>query len=105
MTRLDHLLTCLAEECMEVAQRATKALRFGINETQPGLPGAGTNAQRLVYEFNDLLAVYRKLKCCGGAEGMLQFPSARETAIADKEAKVEKFLEYSAIQGRLTTDK
>lgn len=28
MNRSEHLLSCLAEECAEVAQRVSKALRF-----------------------------------------------------------------------------
>ena len=32
MTREEHLLTIVAEECAEVAQRATKALRFGLTD-------------------------------------------------------------------------
>ena len=34
MTREEHLLTIVAEECAEVAQRATKALRFGSNRSK-----------------------------------------------------------------------
>ncbi len=30
-----EILTILIEECAEVQQRATKMLRFGIEETQP----------------------------------------------------------------------
>lgn len=30
------LLVLLAEECVEVAQRATKAIRFGLGEIQEG---------------------------------------------------------------------
>jgi hypothetical protein len=36
MTREQHLLTILAEECGEVVQRASKAIRFGLDESQPG---------------------------------------------------------------------
>ena len=36
MTREEHLLTIVAEECNEVAQRATKALRFSLEEIEPG---------------------------------------------------------------------
>ena len=50
-----YLLTCLAEECGEVAQRCTKALRFGINEIQPG--HEATNYARLWGELCDLQAV------------------------------------------------
>jgi hypothetical protein len=35
MNPTEHLLSCLAEECAEVAQRASKSLRFGLSEVQP----------------------------------------------------------------------
>lgn len=50
-----ELLTILVEECAEVQQRATKALRFGIEETQPGQPD--DNAKRLAHEIGDLTEV------------------------------------------------
>ena len=50
-----ELLTILIEECAEVQQRATKILRFGVDEIQPGQPH--DNTQRLSVEVGDLLAV------------------------------------------------
>lgn len=94
MTRTDHLLTCLAEECMEVAQRVTKALRFGLEEVQPGQDL--TNAERICQEFQDLIAVYSML----GGSGVLPFPD--EAQAKKKLEKVEKFLAYSDQQGRLS---
>ena len=55
MNRLGHLLWILAEECAEIAQRASKASRFGMDEVQPG--HALTNEQRIWQEMNDLAAV------------------------------------------------
>ncbi len=43
----------LIEECAEVQQRATKLLRFGVREVQPGQPH--DNAYRLGMEVGDLL--------------------------------------------------
>lgn len=51
----DHereLLTILIEECSEVQQRATKMLRFGRDEVQPGQ--TASNRERLSYEIGDL---------------------------------------------------
>lgn len=45
----------LIEECAEVQQRATKLLRFGPTEVQPGQPH--DNAWRLGLEIGDLLQV------------------------------------------------
>ena len=48
MTREEHLLTIVAEECNEVAQRATKALRFSLEEIEPGQEFS--NRERLFQE-------------------------------------------------------
>lgn len=50
-----EILEILIEECSEVIQRATKMLRFGVNETQPGQPY--DNEARLSHEVGDLLIV------------------------------------------------
>lgn len=55
MTYDENLLVCLSEECDEVSQRACKAIRFGVDEVQEGQELS--NAERIVYEFNDLFAV------------------------------------------------
>lgn len=95
MNRQEHLLTILAEECTEVAHRATKALRFGLGEVQPGQ--GLTNAERIVYELTDLLAVAMML----ADEGHLVLEDQREAEVA-KRAKVEKFLLLSEQLGTLT---
>jgi len=50
--RQREILTIVAEEAAEVIQRATKALRFGLDEVQPGQELS--NAQRLAEEIGDL---------------------------------------------------
>lgn len=47
-----EVLAILIEECAEVIQRATKMLRFGIEETQPGQEY--TNRERLGHEVGDV---------------------------------------------------
>jgi hypothetical protein len=95
MTRTEHLLWLLAEECAEVAQRASKAARFGLSEIEPGqtLP----NSQRIMYELCDLFAVVDLL----GEEGSIA-GSPDSELVAAKRAKVEKFLLYSQECGTLT---
>lgn len=51
--RQREILVILIEEAAEVQQRATKALRFGLQEVQPGQ--ACTNVERLSLEVGDLL--------------------------------------------------
>lgn len=59
-----YLVTCLAEECAEVAERAAKVLRFGRYDVEEGQEL--TNEQRLAQELNDLLAVVELLDAeCG----------------------------------------
>jgi hypothetical protein len=93
MTRIEHLLTILAEECAEVAQRCTKALRFGLNEVQP--EQNETNAERIAGELDHIGAVTTMLR-----EGGL-LPSGDPFARAAKRAKVEQYLRYSAECGTL----
>lgn len=88
MNRIEHLLTCLAEEAAEVAQAATKALRFGLDD---GYPGSGrTNAQDIAKELNDLIAVAELLEECGALP--------RPHTIRDieaKKARVIAFIDYA----------
>jgi hypothetical protein len=91
----EHLLTIAAEEAVEVAQRATKALRFGLMEVQPGQ--TLTNAERLMGEFHDLLAALEMLH----DEAKLPLRINR-AAIDAKRVQVEKFLAYSAELGTLS---
>lgn len=60
MNRREHLLTIIAEECVEVAQRATKALRFGLFEVQQGQEL--NNLERLRGELADLLGALELLE-------------------------------------------
>lgn len=87
------------EECNEVAQRLSKALRFTLEEVQPGQDM--TNAQRIRYELADLIAVLEMIDSDlvplieGG-------PGDRfGDMVAAKKAKVEKFLLYSEERGAL----
>lgn len=58
-----ELLTILIEECSEVQQCATKAMRFGLDEIQPEQPH--TNVQRLAHEIGDLVEVIARLTSIG----------------------------------------
>ena len=60
MNRTEHLITIFGEEGSEVAQRASKILRFGVDEVQPGQ--VKTNAERLVDEYADIIAVAEMLE-------------------------------------------
>jgi NTP pyrophosphatase (non-canonical NTP hydrolase) len=96
MNRSEHLLSCLAEECAEVAQRVSKALRFGLQEIQPGQ--SLTNAERIEQELSDLIAVAAMLN----EEDILDMDGLDSEAVDRKQAKVEKFMVYAVEQGALT---
>lgn len=94
MNRQEMLLTILIEECNEVAQRASKALRFGASEVQPGQPL--TNAERIVGEMSDLVGVAQMLV----HEGTLLTVYDAVWA-CQKKVKVEEYLKYSQECGTL----
>jgi NTP pyrophosphatase (non-canonical NTP hydrolase) len=94
MTREEHLLVILAEECNEVAQRASKALRFGLKDPDGSEPGQPyTNKDRLILEINDLLAV---IEMVFGEQDIVS-----QMLKDDKKKKVEKYLELSRKLGTL----
>ena len=88
MNTTEHLLTILSEECAEVAHRACKAARFGMNDTQPGL--AHNNLQMLEHELSDLVAV----------AGMLGLYPQKDD-MDKKVARVRKYMKYAKKVGTL----
>lgn len=98
MTRTEHLLSIVAEECAEVAQQCSKALRFGLTEVQPGQPL--NNAQRIAYEYADLVAAMILLS--RECDGIL--PNIGDENLEVKRSKIEHYLEYSRIVGCLNSD-
>ncbi|WP_298091595.1 hypothetical protein [uncultured Sphingomonas sp.] len=95
MNREEHLLTCLAEECAEVSQRVSKALRFGLAEVQPGQPLS--NADRILEELRDLFAVANIL----ASEGVIGWCLPDRMEVHAKLDKIEKFMAISRDQGVL----
>jgi NTP pyrophosphatase (non-canonical NTP hydrolase) len=94
MTREEHLLIILAEECNEVAQRAAKALRFKLTDPDGKEPNQPyTNKDRLILEINDLLAV---IEMVFGEQDIVS-----QMLKDDKKKKVEKYLELSKKLGTL----
>lgn len=92
MTELEYLLTTLSEECAETAQRASKAIRFGISEIQPGQNE--DNKRRLEREYAEIVAV-----------GDLLGLQIREEDKAAKHEKLKKFMDYSRQIGTLEKEK
>ena len=97
MNRQEHLLVIISEECAELSQEVSKALRFGLNDHAP--LSSETNVQRIVAEFNDLVAVFRML-----SENNIFNPDdiLNDKSIQDKKEKVERYLTYSKLVGTLS---
>ena len=94
MNKIEHLLTCLAEECAEVIQRVTKANRFGLNEIEPGQDL--TNAQRITKELYDVDALWQMLQDEGALASGLD-----AIAIMQKKEKIRRYMEYAEQCGTL----
>jgi len=99
MNKTEHLLVCLGEEFTEVAHRCSKALRFGAGDIQPGQDL--TNAERIVQEFNEALAVIELLQ----ENGVLpSWHILDRDAIGAKKIKIAKFMSYAETRGALQTE-
>jgi NTP pyrophosphatase (non-canonical NTP hydrolase) len=99
MNITEHLLSCLAEECAEVSQACSKALRFGLDDKGPN--HALTNAEYIAHELSDVLAVLELLVEDAG----VAIPNPyNDAAIAAKKAKVRKYMQYAIKRGTLQSD-
>lgn len=94
MTRKEQLLTILGEECSEVQQRCSKAIRFGLDEVQIGQ--TLSNKERILYELNDLFAVLEMVY----KQPLVDLINEKQIQL--KKEKVETYLLYSANLGTLT---
>lgn len=93
MTRQEHLMVCLIEECNETVHALSKCLRFGPDEIWPKMDQ--TNMERVSVELNDLLAVAAMLVDEG-----FDLDVDLESAEA-KKAKVEKYIKYAEFLGTI----
>lgn len=96
MNRTEHLLICLAEECAEVQQAISKALRFGLDDGYPG--ATSTNAQDIGREFIDVVAVMEMLV----DSGVIKLPPNRLARTEQKKSRVSEYMVYAADRGTLT---
>jgi hypothetical protein len=101
MNEREYFLTCLGEEGCEIGQQVSKTLRFGINETWK--PELGSNHDRLIGEFIDLIAVAKKLKTLG----VIDFPfveSLDDPRIDAKLTKLDKYFGYAKDIGTIVRE-
>ena len=90
ITREQHLLIKLSEECSEVGKEVSKALLFGLDDKEPNQDL--TNREKIIAEFNDLFAVMSMLKDDGVFDESKLLTA--DSLIAKRE-KVEKWIKYS----------
>jgi len=94
LTREQHLLLKLSEECTEVGKVVHKAVLFGLDDGYPGTDR--TNLDDLRHELNDLFAVVEML-----------YPVIEwridSDAVKTKKAKVEHWIKYAQERGILDT--
>lgn len=95
MNRQEYLLTSLAEEASEIVHSTTKALRFGLDEIQPGK--TETNATRIISEIEDLMIIVEMLQI----EGVLPYDEYKAESLAAKRAKIERYMEFARECGTL----
>lgn len=95
MDTTEHLLTCLNEECSEVQQALSKALRFGMQDGYPNTER--TNEGDLITELNDLMAVLTMLEVHQILPKDWNSAKAQEMKIS----KVRHFMAYSRNKGTL----
>jgi hypothetical protein len=96
MNETQYLLDVLAEEAAEVAHRASKSIRFGSFEVQPGQEL--NNSARLSLEIRDFTALVKMLMDRGLVDPEIIFSAELGEA---KEAKVMAMMAYSRKLGQL----
>lgn len=104
MNKLEHLLVTFSEECSEIAQATSKALRFGIDEPEENIrrytnEDKGNNRERISREVSDMKAIMELLEEAGVPEIMAGLTNRER--IERKKTKVRYFLKYAKGQGTL----
>ena len=95
MNKTEYLLTCLGEECNEIALAVAKSLRFGLDSTNPSTNK--TNADEIRYELTDLIGVLELLD----KYKILSMTNYTAKAIKTKKDKLEHYMKVSKMKGTL----
>lgn len=98
MTKNENLLVTLMEECAELQQAVSKALRFGMDGCHPLYPEK-TNEHNIMIEYYQLVAVMEMLT----NNGVLHNFSPADEALAKitKKTNVMQYQEISEATGRI----
>jgi len=100
MNRIEHLLTCLIEECAEVQKEASKALRFGFDDKWKSDLNTLNTAEKIALECIDLSAVISMLQ----DEKIIEAPNDYADLIRKKKERVKKYMDYAAERKALIDD-
>ncbi len=92
----EHLLTCIIEECAEVQQSVSKALRFGLEDGYPG--SDTTNAEDISIEVTELFAVIEMCR----KRRIISPPAKSMTIFKSKQKRVKEYIEYAKTTGAIT---
>ena len=95
MKENEHILVCLMEECSEVTKDVCKALRFGLDDSDPNMQGK-TNRLKIATEWAEVIAIGEMLI----ARGVM--PDFRtDEFIRAKKDKVSKYIGYAKLAGTI----
>ena len=97
MKTTDYLLLCLAEECAEIQQLCSKAMRFGLDSHNPDDPERRKNIDKLKLEINDFLGVIEWLEGCDLWDGNVE----ENDLILKKIRKIDTMLGISRELGKV----
>lgn len=97
MNKVEYLFQCLQEECNEVGQAVSWAVRFGLDDKYDGQED---NKTKIHKELNDLLAVVTELQKLDA----IPFPIMDYGLIIEKQVKIQTYMQYSKDRGHLVDD-
>lgn len=92
MRKNEYLALVAMEECAEIQQALSKALRFGFDDHHPARADE-TNEEQLLTEFYQLTAMMEELQKQGVIKGFTQ--DQIEDVKRKKIEKVYKYMDYS----------
>lgn len=96
MTINENLLVVASEECSEISQAISKAIRFGMQNHNPYNNGTN-NEYEILVEYYQLQAVFEMLVERGIVRKLTD--DEIDTIVADKKAKVKHYEELSSSLG------
>ena len=103
MNLIEHLLTCLNEESVEVAQQSDKALRFGLDDVNFKVPNGPDNRVRLETEMNQWLEVAQMCVEAGILPADWNTSERAAQTRREKRKMVNFCMDYARKKGTLAT--